>query len=1122
MPNAFSFRCALLMAIVLAAEIVMAAETDAYREKIQPYMTLYCQECHAGEKAKGELDLHKFTKTADVIENFRRWKHVIEFIQAGEMPPEESRQPSITESQQVVAAIEAILISEAKKHADDPGIVLPRRFTNTEYNHAIRDLTGVEIRPTKDFPVDPSGGEGFDNTGEALRMSPNLAKKYLGAAQRVADHLVLKPDGIVFAPFPVTSYNERKKLTEQAVMDFYSDHAVDIADYLEAAWRYRHRAETLSAVSIEDWAAQRQLSGKYLAIVWKYLNTLDAASPLNREIHVAWEALPKLTTATERPAELLALQDAIQNFRRILLPPPPQLIHASAGNWPISHLDFRAKIAQRRDQFDPAAFQSSAILRPVRFPGLDRKSPAPRSLFLRFEHGFSSDDASVLVKRPLLSQADHLPRNDDERKNHKLETLRSLLERTAKPLGESLKFGRDADGKEIDADSFVVKVSTTIEVPLSVDVQRELQGRHLLIPCELDAAHSPNGSVFAQWAWDAVPTSRLNTDLRHLIRPDTPIAAQLAASAGPFCQTFPDEFAHVDESRGLAAGFHLVEGFFRDDRPLIEKVLNEQEQAQLDKLWQELDFVTESAETLLRGFVWFERSEREVLHDERFDFLRSEDPQLVEESLLGRFERVYLDKLGIRRVGDTLEAESPDEKYAMVHGFFNSIRTGLARHQALLRDAEARGLADLSRFAARAYRRPVTVEEEQAFHKLYRELRSEGQSVEGALRGVLTAILMSPHFCYSVPSVADGAGTYPLSDHDLALRLSLFLWSSLPDDELQTVAAARGLQDEKTLLTQTTRMLHDSRINRFAGEFFGQWLRYRDYLEKDSIQADAYPGYTEELKAAIFEEPMRLATFLIQNDRPVTELLSSDVTFVNRVLADHYGGDIQRQFLAQEADHNHLLDDGWRRVQNLKSAGRGGWMGMAITLTKNSAGERTSPVKRGFWTVHHLLGQHFPPPPANVPELPKSEKEAAHTIRELLKSHVADAKCAMCHKHFDSLGLAMEGFDAIGRARTQDSAGRQIDNRAELPNGMSAQGIPELVQYLEQHRKQEFVRTLCRKFLGYALGRSVKLSDEPLVLEMEHALESHEYRFSALFETVVRSPQFRRHRGRDFVVGTQP
>ena len=1138
-------RC-LLIVMCLFLGHAGSAPADEYQDQILPYMKTYCMECHAGAEAKGELDLTKFNSNTDVVQSFRRWKNVIEFVQQGEMPPEEAKQPAITESNQVVAAIEAILISEAKRHAGDPGPVLPRRLSNREYDLGVRDLTGIDMRPTKDFPVDPAGGEGFDNTGEALRMSPNLLKKYLGAAQHVADHLVLKPSGIVFAPFPVTSYNERKKLTEQAVIDFYAEHAVDTLDYLEAAWRYRHRPAGQAGLSIAEWADQPSvvlrspndrsiaarkatLSHRYLAIVWQFVDRCDPALPLSRELQASWLAIPAPTSETERPAELLAFRELIETTRKLLSGPPPELIQAGAGNWPIRHLDFRAKVAQGRDQFDPTVMKSEAQLRPIRVNAPDAKAPQPRSIFIRFEQGFSSDKAYVLVKRPLFSEADHLPRNDEERNKHKIVTLRSVLTDAAPALMETLKFGRDPDGQEIDADSFVIQVPATIEIPLTVDFQRERTGHHLLLPVSLDRDRSPNGSVLVHASWGEPEGSRWAPGVQHLIHPGSPVALELTTAATAICHAFPDEFAHVDNNRGLAAGFHLVEGFFRDDRPLVEKVLSDTENAELDRLWQELDFVTESAETLLRGFVWFERSEREVLHDERFDFLRSEDPDLVHESLLGKFEGLYLDKLGIKRVAGTLETETPNAQHAMVHGFFNDIRKGLARQQELLASAEPRGLEDLERLARRAYRRPLRPEEQESLRTLYRSLREEGQAVEGALRGVLTAILMSPHFSYHIPQVSEGPGVYPLSDEDLATRLSLFLWSSLPDEELLAVAAEHGLQDEQRLLAQTQRMLKDPRVDGFAREFLGQWLRYRDYLEKDPIHAEAFPGYTDELRAAISEEPVRLATHLIQTDRPVTELLSSDVTLVNRVLADHYGGAIQQQYRQlREANPQPLVSGGsgagedWRMVHGLKGEGRGGLMGMAVILTKNSVGERTSPVKRGFWTVHHLLGQHFPPPPADVPELPKSEKEAIRTIRELLADHVSNAKCAMCHKHFDGLGLAMEGFDALGRARTKDSAGRPIDNRAELPGGTSAKGIPELIQYIEQHRRQEFLRTLNRKFLGYALGRSVSLSDEPLLSEMEAALKAHEFRFSALFEVVVRSPQFRKQRGRDFVSGGQP
>ena len=206
--------------------------------------------------------------------DFRHWNNVIEFIRKGQMPPRSKLQPTLEERDAVVAAIEAILLVEAKKNAGDPGIVLPRRLSTTEYDLSIRDLTGVAIRATTEFPVDPAAGEGFNNTGEALGMTPNLLNKYLGAAQLVSEHLVLMPNGIRFAPFPVTSYNERRKLTEQAIIDFYRQHDVRTGDYLEAAWRYRHRREIDRNVSLAGWAAQRKLSAPYLALVSK---TLDEA-----------------------------------------------------------------------------------------------------------------------------------------------------------------------------------------------------------------------------------------------------------------------------------------------------------------------------------------------------------------------------------------------------------------------------------------------------------------------------------------------------------------------------------------------------------------------------------------------------------------------------------------------------------------------------------------------------------------------------------------------------------------------------------------------------------------------------------------------------------------------------
>jgi hypothetical protein len=285
--NASFGHFVLLVPLVLGA-VSPPLRADVFQEKIEPFAKKYCHTCHNKKQAKGELDLTRYARDSDVTSDFRRWNSVIEFVRKGVMPPAGKLQPTLEERDAVVGAVEAILLVEAKKHAGDPGVVLPRRLSNTEYELSIRDLTGVPIRATKEFPVDPAGGEGFNNTGEVLTITPSLLNKYLGAAQLVSDHMVLKPSGITFAPFPVTSYAERTKLTEQAIIDFYRQHDVRISDYLEAAWRYRHRGEGERGVGLEAWAARRKLSGKYLALVSKTLDEAKTGAGYLKQLGAMW------------------------------------------------------------------------------------------------------------------------------------------------------------------------------------------------------------------------------------------------------------------------------------------------------------------------------------------------------------------------------------------------------------------------------------------------------------------------------------------------------------------------------------------------------------------------------------------------------------------------------------------------------------------------------------------------------------------------------------------------------------------------------------------------------------------------------------------------------------------
>lgn len=1120
MASAFAFSLA-GVAVTAGQEVV---DENGFQRIIAPYLKAHCQECHNSQEAKGELDVTSYKSDQDIIAQFRQWKHILDFVRDGEMPPEDSPQPSITESNAMIRAVEDIMLVEAKKFAGDPGIILPRRLSNTEYDRSIRDLTGVDIRPTQQFPADPAGGEGFDNTGEALRMSPSLLKKYLGAAQHVSDHLVLKPDGIFFAPFPVTSYNERKKLTEQAVIDFYEAHDVSMGDYVEAAWRFRFKQKTGDEISLESWAEQQKLSYRYLRRVWDYFNDPSLQELWLSDLQSQWDTLPEPSNERGQPPELQELVRSIEQWKRVLFPEDPGLIRSNAGNWPISHLDFRSQVAAQRDRFELSSMKSQRLFRVGRVPKpRNDQQEQPPVLYLDFRAGLEQDAGEVILRNPLFSQGDQFPRNEEEREKQNVTDLLTVLRQSFpdREIAEILA----PSGVRFDeqGEVWTVAVPGRLEIPLNEATWQQLGGLNLLVEIKLSEASSSSG-VWVGSGW-VEPGGRDHGQSDQLLFNSAGSAAEdLQREAAAFCDTFPNQFFYVNSSRGLAAGFHLVEGFFRDDQPLVEKVLTPEELEELNRLWNELNFVTQSTETLLRGFVWFERSEREVLHDQRFDWLRAEDPELVQQEYLTRFEKLYLDRLGVKRLGDTLEPVEPDQKFEMIHAFFESIRQGLDQFKSELVRAEQRGREDLWRLAERAYRRPLEESEVQSLDNLYTKLREDGQGPELAMRGVLTAILMAPDFSYQFFETPAEAERVLMGDYDLASRLSYFVWSSLPDAELLAAAERGDLQDPEKLVTHTKRMLQDDRVRSFAQEFFGQWLRYRDFQEKDPIDGEAFPEYTQELREAFAEEPIRLATYLIQSDQPITRLLDSDSTFLNEPLARHYGGKLEQAYRAAanaEKSKSTFSSDSkelWCQVDGLSAEGRGGWLGMAVVLAKNSAGQRTSPVKRGFWTVHHLLGQHFPPPPAQVPELPASEKQATATLRELLAAHVADSQCAMCHKHFDGLGLALEGFDPIGRSRTQDDGGRSIDTQATLPNGKIAGGIPELIEYIKTERQQEFVQNLCRKFLGYALGRSVSLSDQILLDEMEQALAENDYRFSVLFEVVVRSPQFRYQRGRDEVM----
>jgi hypothetical protein len=397
------------------------------------------------------------------------------------------------------------------------------------------------------------------------------------------------------------------------------------------------------------------------------------------------------------------------------------------------------------------------------------------------------------------------------------------------------------------------------------------------------------------------------------------------------------------------------------------------------------------------------------------------------------------------------------------------------------------------------------VGERRGLVQLYHHLRA-GRGPEDALdhdqavRLVLARILVAPSFLYRVERPAPGEEPHPVDNWELASRLSYFLWASMPDDRLRSVADAGRLTEPEVLVAEARRMLQDGRVRGLATEFACQWLDVRHFDSYDAKSERHFPEFAA-LRDDMYEETVRFLVDLFQRDGSVLELLGADHTFVNETLAGHYG-------------IPGISGADWRRVDGVAAYGRGGILGMASTLSKQSGASRTSPILRGNWIVEVLLGEKLPKPPKNVPQLPEDETETdGLTVRELVERHRSAAQCAVCHMRIDPFGLALEKFDAIGRRREQDLAGRPVDASTRLADGTEFADLEGLRHYLLSQRRDDFVRQFCRKLLGYALGRGVRLADRPLLDAMQQALAENDYRFSAAVECIVLSPQFTRHRG---------
>ena len=405
----------------------------------------------------------------------------------------------------------------------------------------------------------------------------------------------------------------------------------------------------------------------------------------------------------------------------------------------------------------------------------------------------------------------------------------------------------------------------------------------------------------------------------------------------------------------------------------------------------------------------------------------------------------------------------------------------------------------LTTLARRAYRRPATRADLDTLLAFYAEGSAAG-GFEAGIEMALRRLLVSPEFLFRIerdPQAAAAADAYHVSDLELASRLSFFLWSSLPDDELLAVAGEGRLREPGVLEQQVRRMLADPRAASLVTNFAAQWLYLRN-LPAVSPDFIVFPDFDETLRRALRRETELFFDSIIREDRSVLDLLSADYTFVNERLAKHYG-------------IPNVYGSHFRRIGLPAGSPRGGLLGQGSILAVTSYATRTSPVVRGKWILENLLGTPPPPPPANVPPLSEEGSDAVLSMRERMVQHRRNPVCASCHAIMDPVGLALENFDAIGRWRERTDGFEPLDVTGSFPDGTAFAGAAGLRDTLLD-RSDQFVRTLAGKLLTYGLGRAVEHYDMPAVRAIEREAAADGYRFSSLILGVVKSTPFQMRR----------
>ena len=1075
---------------------IPSIEKARFEQHVLPLFETNCYACHARAVKVAGFDLERLLAEYpdSLTRDFRSWETVAEQVITRSMPPAgHTVHPSDERRRFLTDWIDHQLETADLSGLDEPSAPLVRRLNRAEFRNTLTDLTGTAIDVTRFLPADGMSEDGLPNNGNSLFLSSSDLEKLVSASQLVLSHAEVSPTrGFVFRDDPPQPIRHSERVHREAVeLGEYYEAVVRkhlevkgnaLPQYFVAAWETKSLGDVKDEAQWNEAARRHGIDAEVLQRLSRYLD-LDYKN---------FHADGKDVEFGEFRPHFDALFEPFQN-----LPP--------AGD--------PEEAVRLRPQVEQAAKRFQTVLDTFRedvdytysLPGGDHSHPFEMDtsdqsmIYLLVTDGGDESDSDYAA---WLDGAFRFPDG----------SVRSLAE--SDPVEAISGDGRLARG--INSRGGLLHVFT------QASYLRTVRNRLYEEPSRMNLENPLYRENTI--SWDHALAVRAPSLLAFRV-PDGAAIFTVRGVMQDISRTHPDQERrkwfddgmvqfHVSTTR--PESLHFIPGArltfsnrtqFRQFRRYLEDFVSDYFPS-ADR-WVQI--ATEKpgkppehgvfhlhpasvAEMLPPGEA---AAKSELLR--RWDeyLLASAEPRYVREMTEQalNWERRMIAKDYAERVLTLQDVRelAGDEAKAQV-AFLDQLQVEGKRRLRQTYELQ------LTALATKAFRRPLRSDESRRLMDLYDKSMEDDKAYSyDAARFSAESVLVSPQFLYVSERQREGGAVREVDPFELASRLSYFLWSTMPDEELRRLAAEGQLGEISSLRAQTERMLRDRRSVALADQFAGNWLEFRDIREHQETNQEQFPAYTESLREAMYQEALMFMQEVIREDRSILELIDCDFTYVNEELATHYG-------------ISGIEGPEMRRVE-LRDVDRGGILGMASVLTLTSHPARTSPVDRGLYILKNLLDSPPPPPPPDASsQLQETEDEAMPvSFRAQLEAHRRAPSCASCHRRLDPLGFALENFDAIGRFRmTEERTGQAVDTRAELPDGTAVGSLREVKQALLSGReKKKFIRTFCRRLLAYALARSLTFQDLGTLRTMETNLKTNGYRFSAAVQSIVESRQFR-------------